>query len=145
MSPIGRLPMPIVAEGIRKVATIIRLLENGWLPPGSTLFWDEPEVNLNPLLMRQVVAALIAMARAGVQLFIATHSYVILKELDLQAAKNDRIRYFAFRPDRAGTTADATDDFALLSPNPILDEYDSLYDRDLTRATGRSRHREPVR
>ena len=47
----GRLPMPMVAEGLRKIATLVQLERNGWLTSGTTLFWDEPEVNLNPVLM----------------------------------------------------------------------------------------------
>ena len=144
-TPGGRLAMPLVAEGIRKIATLVRLYQNGWLVPGSTLFWDEPEVNLNPKVMDEVVGALLELARSGVQIFLATHSYVILKELDLQANRADNVRYFAFQRTDSGTVVNPTDDFALLEPNPILDQYDSLYDRDLTRATGRNRHGEPVR
>ena len=144
-TPGGRLAMPLVAEGIRKIATLVRLYQNGWLAPGSTLFWDEPEVNLNPKVMDEVVGALLELARSGVQIFLATHSYVILKELDLQANRADNVRYFAFQNSDSGTIVNWTDDFALLEPNPILDQYDSLYDRDLTRATGRNRHGEPVR
>jgi hypothetical protein len=140
----GRMPMPMVAEGLRKIATLVQLHRNGWLPPGATLFWDEPEVNLNPVLMDEVVAALLALARSGVQIFLATHSYVILKELDLQTEKGDEVRYFAFQRGDDGTTVNATDDFSQLQPNAILEQYDSLYDRELTRSTGRNRRGERV-
>lgn len=140
----GRIPMPLVAEGLRKIATLIQIQRNGWLSPGTTLFWDEPEVNLNPVLMDELVQALIALARTGVQIFLATHSYVILKELDLQAKNNDSICYFAFQKDPNGTIVNSTDDFSQLKPNPILDQYDSLYDRELTRSTGRNRRGEHI-
>jgi predicted ATPase len=145
VTSLGRLPMPLVAEGVRKIATLARLAENGWLAAGTTLFWDEPEVNLNPILMDDVFGALLAMARNGVQVFLATHSYVILKELDLQAQPTDSVRYFGFERTEDGTTVNATDDFTLLAPNSILDQYISLYDRELTRATGRNRRGERVR
>ncbi len=141
----GRLPMPLVAEGLRKIATLVQLQRNGWLAPGSTLFWDEPEVNLNPILMDEVVGALIGMTRNRVQIFLATHSYVILKELDLQIQAGDTIRYFGLERSESGTTANITDALTSLTPNPILDQYESLYDRELTRATGRNRHGERVR
>jgi len=141
----GRLPMPMVAEGLRKIATLVQLERNGWLTSGTTLFWDEPEVNLNPILMGEVVGAILELTRRGVQVFLATHSYVILKEIDLQTQKSDLVRYFAFQPGDNGTTINATDDFALLAPNPILDQYASLYDRELTRSTGRNRLGERVR
>ncbi len=135
----GRLPMPLVAEGIRKVATLIQLQKNGWLVPGTTLLWDEPEVNLNPLLMDEVIRALLVLARLGVQVILATHSYVILKELDLQADSSASIRYFGFARGENGTTIAPADDLSALRPNPILDQYDSLYDRELTRSTRRPR------
>ena len=144
VNSLGRLPMPMVAEGLRKIATLVQLDRNGWLSPGTTLFWDEPEVNLNPILMDEVVGAILSLMRRNVQVFLATHSYVILKELDLQARKGDTIRYLAFQQDVEGTTVNATDDFALLRPNPILEQYDSLYDRELTRSTGRDRRGERV-
>ena len=140
----GRLPMPMVAEGLRKIATLVQLDHNGWLVPGTTLFWDEPEVNLNPIVMDEMVEAILSLTRRGVQVFLATHSYVILKEIDLQAQKSDTVRYFAFQPADNGTTVQATEDFAQLSPNPILDQYASLYDRELTRSTGRNRQGERV-
>ena len=31
----GRFPMPMIAEGLRKVATLRRLVENNWIVPGS--------------------------------------------------------------------------------------------------------------
>jgi len=145
VTKIGRLPMPLIGEGLRKIATLVQLQRNGWLTEGTTLFWDEPEVNLNPILMDEVIGALLALTRTGVQVFLATHSYVILKELDLQARKEDDVRYFGFQRSDAGTTVTATDDFALLEPNSILEQYDSLYDRELTRATGRNRNGERVR
>ena len=140
----GRLPMPMVAEGVRKIATLVQLDRNGWLTAGTTLFWDEPEVNLNPILMGEVVSAILALTRRGVQVFLATHSYVILKEIDLQTRKEDTVRYFAFQGGEEGTTINATEDFALLTPNPMLEQYDSLYDRELTRSTGRNRQGERV-
>ncbi len=140
----GRLPMPMVAEGLRKIATLVQLERNGWLTSGTTLFWDEPEVNLNPILMGEVVSAILALTRRGVQVFLATHNYVILKEIDLQTRKEDTVRYFAFQGGEEGTTVNATEDFALLAPNPILEQYDSLYDRELTRSTGRNRQGERV-
>lgn len=144
-APIGRMPMPMVAEGLRKIATLVRLLQKGWLGAGATLFWDEPGVNMNPKLMDELIGALLALARSGVQVFLATHSYVILKELDLQAKQTGSVRYFRLQKNDDGTTVNFTDDLALLQPNPILEQYDSLYDRELTRSTGRNRHGEPVR
>lgn len=141
-TPHGRQAMPLVAEGLRKIATLYQLLQNGWLRPGSVLFWDEPEVNLNPVLMDEIVGALLALAANGVQVFLATHSFVILKELDLQSENiGATVRYFAFERADNGTMLHETDDYAMLRPNPISDQFDRLYDMEVSRATGTKRPR----
>jgi hypothetical protein len=134
-----RIEAHMAAQGWRKLAALYLLLRNGSLGPGRVLFWDEPEANLNPKLMDEVIRALLLLARSGVQVFLATHSYVMLKEMDLQTEEEDEVRYFAFATGPNGTSVSPTDEFALLTPNAILEQYEHLYDRELTRATGRRR------
>jgi putative AbiEii toxin of type IV toxin-antitoxin system/AAA domain-containing protein len=126
----SRQPMPLVAEGLRKIATLTTLLQNGSIREGTVLFWDEPEINLNPVLMDEVAHALIAIARSGVQIVIATHSYVLLEELR-EASRPGEVRYFGFDWGPAGVEVNSTDDLAKLSPNPILRQYESLYNRKI--------------
>ncbi len=133
----GRQEMPMVAEGLRKIASLVRLQQNNWLVPGTTLYWDEPEVNINPILMDELIKAILTMARLGVQVFLTTHSYVILKELDLQATPDDHIRFFSLEKTKSGTKASSSEDLVGLEPNLILQQYGSLYNRDIRRATGR--------
>jgi len=45
--------------------------------------------------MRIVVEILLELQRMGVQVFIATHDYVTLKEFDLQTKKKDRVEQWA--------------------------------------------------
>ncbi len=73
------------------------------------------------------------------RIFLGTHSYVILKEFDLQAKSSDAVRYFAMERTEAGTIAHATDDYSQLMPSPISEQLDRLYDLELTRAMGRKR------
>ncbi len=140
----GRVAAPLAAEGHRKIATLIRMMQQGWLVPGTALFWDEPEVNLNPVLMDELIAAILILARSGVQVFLATHSYVILKELDLQANNDDQVRFFSLESKRSGTEVNSADRFTDIAPNLILQQYGSLYERDLSLATGRRPRREKV-
>lgn len=79
----GRLEMPLVAEGLRKLGMLARLIANGTLSNKGYLFWDEPDANLNPKLIKQVAESIIALVRAGIQVFIATHSLFLLRELDI--------------------------------------------------------------
>jgi hypothetical protein len=79
----GRLEMPLVAEGFRKLGMLARLVANGTLSNKGYLFWDEPDANLNPKLIKQVAESITALAGAGIQVFIATHSLFLLRELDI--------------------------------------------------------------
>jgi predicted ATPase len=85
----GKLEMALLAEGWRKLAMLARLLSNGALVSGSTLFWDEPEANLNPRLIKLVARVLHELSRNGVQVIAATHSLFMLRELEILAAKDD--------------------------------------------------------
>lgn len=130
-TPQGRIAMPLVAEGLRKFATLHTIWKNGWLRPGTCLFWDEPEANLNPSLMDEAVAAILALARGGVQVFLATHSYVILKELEVQMTAEDSVRFFALEKTDDGTIVRPADRYLDLKPNLIEDQYASLFERAL--------------
>jgi predicted ATPase len=79
----GRVEMHLVAEGLRKLATIARLIATGSLLDKGYLFWDEPEANLHPRLIRDIAAMIMRIARAGVQVFIATHSLFLLREFEI--------------------------------------------------------------
>ena len=79
----GKTEMPLVAEGVRKLATLAHLLRNGALTKKGIVFWDEPESNLNPRLIRDVAAMLMNLASQGVQVFIGTHSFFLMKEIDM--------------------------------------------------------------
>ncbi|MFM9101431.1 MAG: AAA family ATPase [Cyanobium sp.] len=53
------------------------------------LFWDEPEANLNPRLLRPIAQTILALSRQGLQVFMATHSLFLLRELELLLAESD--------------------------------------------------------
>ena len=89
----GNLEFTLLAEGMRKLGLLWILVQNGTLQKGSVLFWDEPETNLNPTLFGTVMEVLMELQRAGVQVFFATHDYVILKELDLRKKDDDAVAF----------------------------------------------------
>jgi hypothetical protein len=96
----GELEFTLLAEGYRKLGLLWLLIQNGTLFNGSALFWDEPEANLNPVLLRTVVEILIKLQRLGVQIFIATHDYILLKEFDLAIEEHDNIKYHSLYRDK---------------------------------------------
>lgn len=97
----GRMEMPLVAEGLRKLGMLSRLIATGALLDKGCLFWDEPEANLNPRLIREVAKTIIDLSGRGIQVFIATHSLYLLRELDMQLAArprhDDDARFFGLR------------------------------------------------
>ena len=98
-----------------------------------SFFWDEPEANLNPALLGLVVDVLLRLQRMGVQVFLATHNYVLLKEFDLRSREQDQIRYLSlFRDEMGAVQTLASDDLSGVDPNLIIDTYTSLYDREIT-------------
>lgn len=133
----GELEFTLLAEGMRKLALIWLLIQNGTLNPGSTLFWDEPETNLNPSNIQTIVEILLSLQRSGVQIFLATHNYVLLKSFDLLKRKGDEIKYFSLYRSRDEQEVLCKDfsDLIDLEPNEITDTYLSLYDQQIESAT----------
>ena len=72
---------PLMAEGLRKIGVIAYLLTTGKLTEKGIIFWDEPEANLNPRLIKSVAALLVKLAECGIQVILGTHSLFLLKEL----------------------------------------------------------------
>ena len=134
----GEIEFTLLAEGLRKLGLLSLLIRNGSLRPGAVLFWDEPETNLNPKLYGVVIEVLLELQRLGVQVFLATHDYVILKELDLQAKEGDKVAFHSlYRSDETGEIACQTSAaYSGMHPNAIADTFSSIYDRHVTRALG---------
>jgi predicted ATPase len=134
----GKLEFTLLAEGYRKLGLLYILLQNGTLLNGSTLFWDEPETNLNPKLMRSIVGILLEMQRFGVQIFLATHDYVLLKEFDLQLKKEDQILFHSlFRNTKDEVELASTDSYLQINPNAIDDTFESFVDREIEKSMGK--------
>lgn len=79
----GNMEIHLVAEGLRKLAMLARLVATGALINKGTLFWDEPEANLNPKVIKTVARTILQLAASGIQVFIATHSLFLLRELHI--------------------------------------------------------------
>ncbi|MBD3589519.1 ATP-binding protein [Bacteroides sp. GM023] len=123
----------LVAEGLRKVATILYLCINGELRPGSILFWDEPESNMNPNLISIIVDLLMELARKhGVQIFLSTHDYLLSHKLSMMAEyaaeTSPAMRFFSLYKNGHQVEAEVADQLVNIAHNPILEEYSAFYD-----------------
>ena len=130
-----RFDFMLVAEGLKKLGLLWLLIKNGSIKKGSVLCWDEPDANLNPKLLKIVASILLELQQMGVQIFLSTHNYVLLKEFDLQTKKNHSVRFHAFYRDleSGSVKLESTDHYLNIAPNAIADTFDDLYDRDIQR------------
>ncbi|WP_257159127.1 AAA family ATPase [Corynebacterium cystitidis] len=118
-SSTGKVEAPLVSEGFRKLAMVVRLVQSGVLLEGGYLFWDEPEANLNPRTQKAVAQAIRTLALSGTQVFVATHSVFMLRELKMLIHDDDSgtmdTRYIGLTKSEAGdveiggVTADSGD------------------------------------
>ena len=135
----GMLEFSLLAEGMRKLGLLWRLIQNGTLLEGAVLFWDEPETNLNPKLFGSVVEILLELQHLGVQVFIATHDYAVLKEFDLQMKEADKIVFHSFYRDDGDDgeiACHSVGTYLDIHPNAIAEAFTDLYDREVERSLG---------
>ncbi|MFZ4623708.1 MAG: AAA family ATPase [Rhodoferax sp.] len=124
----SRQESQLLAEGHRKLAMLIYLLRYGVIERGSTLFWDEPEANLNPAAIKLLAEALFVLSGLGVQVILATHSLFLLREFEiLQLATNPQPshsspRYFGLGLQRGQSVVSQGDDITHIDPLMLLDE-----------------------
>lgn len=136
----GQEPMELMAEGFKRLGTLGLLLENGTVRAGTTLFWDEPEMNLNATHLPQLVTILLALCRAGVQVMLTTHSLFLLRELTIQLAeKGNHVphRFFGLQPQAEGVRVSSSGDLAGLEQPDSLEAEMLQADRYLNMAANR--------
>jgi ABC-type lipoprotein export system ATPase subunit len=137
---LGKVEMHLVSEGLRKFALLYAITANQTLTLQSTLYWDEPDANLNPKLMKLLVRLLVTMAsKYKVQIVLATHSLFFLRELQLlswEMGKELPIRFFALEtiePDTEKgsprTVVHSGDSLESVSPVVALDEEIEQFER----------------
>ncbi len=134
----GFLEASLAAEGLRKVGSLMHLITNGSLAKAGVLFWDEPEANLNPKLVTVIAALLLKLAGAGIQVFIATHDFLLSNELSLAAeyetaeGRAARLKFFCLSRERSRgpVRVFSGDTITDVPDNPILQEFSDHYDRE---------------
>lgn len=139
----GKFEAHLVAEGYRRLATVLRLIINGALTKDTVLFWDEPEANLNPVLSEAVARVIAGLAGAGVQVILATHDYLMASRLSLLAseANGPATRFFSLSRSsaRSGVSVSAGDSLDEIEPNLLLEamvNYADFERAQFTRALG---------
>lgn len=131
----GNMEMQLVSEGLRKLAMLAQLIGNGVLQENGYVFWDEPEANLNPKLIKLIAEVIYSLAANGIQIFIATHSLFLLREIEIIAAKikskSFTQRYFSLKAEQDSVTVEQADELEGLQTLVMLDEALQQSDRYL--------------
>ena len=92
--------------------------------------------------MDQVVRVIFKLQELGVQVFLTTHNYVLLKQFDLQTDKKSKIKYISlYRDAVAGkptgpVVARESDTYSGIEPNDIAGTLDRIYDDEVKRSLG---------
>lgn len=121
-------PIGTTAEGVKKLGILDALLGNHYLSRDSIVFIDEPESALHPELITTFMDVIFSLAEDGIQFFLATHSYFVIKKLYLLAnQKNKSIPLLSFENDGAlqSDIKDGIDD------SSIVGESVRLYEEEL--------------
>ena len=132
----GSFEMGLVSEGYRKLSTLMYLILAGCLDKGSILFWDEPETNLNPKMIKPVCEAIVELANAGVQVFITTHDYFVQQAFNMVASYpkansgNISIQFSSLYREDGTIKHETASQLLDLDHNLVMEEFDAVYDRE---------------
>lgn len=134
----GEFEMGLLSDGYRKLSMIIYMILSGSLNKNTILFWDEPETNMNPKMIRPIVQALVTLAKMGVQIFVTTHDYFVQQEFnmltvypELNPEHLDICFMSLYRDEQTGDVKFELEKTASdLKYNAIMQEFDAMYDRE---------------
>ncbi len=122
----GKMEIQLVAEGLRKIGMVTSLIATGSLLDKGYLFWDEPETNLNPRLIKLVAEIIFHLCKNGIQVFIATHSLFLLRELEILSQKDEfkttKTKFFALDHSKNGAIVQQGKSVDDIDPISTLDE-----------------------
>lgn len=129
-----KFPIGITSEGIKKIAIFNRLLSNRYLSNHSIIFIDELEASLHPKAISDYVDMIFELAQSGIQFFIATHSYFVIKKMCiLSKTYNMPIPVLSLSADAIPIYENMLDG---MPDNSIIDEAVRLYQEEVDIALG---------
>ena len=123
-----KFPIGVTAEGIKKIAILDTLLGNRYLDTKSIVFIDEPESALHPVAVSKFLDIVAVLAHRGIQFFLASHSYFVVKKLFLIAQHQNLSIPVISAHDRQWSTANLKDG---MPENSIIDESIRLYKEEV--------------
>ena len=128
-----KFPIGVTAEGVKKIAILDTLLGNRYLDTDSIIFIDEPESALHPRAISQFMDIIAMLAEGGIQFFMASHSYFVVKKLFLVAQERNLSIPVISAGDNGWVTGDLHDG---MPDNSIINESIRLYKEEVELALG---------
>lgn len=118
------------SEGVKKIAIMDRLLANGYLDDHSILFIDEIESALHPDAICEFLDVIDIIANEmGLQVFISSHSYFVIKKLYLIAQKrSNTVRCISMSKNAPLQVSDLSSG---MPKNSIIDASVRLYEQEI--------------
>lgn len=119
----------VTSEGIKKMSVLNRLIKNGQISNGSIVFIDEIESSLHPAAISGILEIINKLSSLGIQFFIASHSYFVIKKLAIIAAREEKNISVITVDSKASTRYD--DMIYGMPENDIVKESIELYKEEL--------------
>jgi hypothetical protein len=82
------------------------------------------------------VKILLQLQHIGVQVFLATHDYMFLKELALASTEADDCVYISLYKDNGDVKYSVASTYDEIENNPITEAFDGLLDREIANTMG---------
>lgn len=122
------IEISLTSEGIKRLSVLELLLGNHFLTRDSVVIIDEAEANLHPALVCRFMEILVLLAQAGLQIFMSSHSYFVIKSLYVLAHKHQMsIPTLSF-----GENEVVVGDLLKGMPNnPIVEESINIYKQEI--------------
>jgi AAA15 family ATPase/GTPase len=123
--------MSQTAEGVKKLSIVSLLIRNHMIRENTIMLIDEPEVNLHPFALQEMLKALVNLSQIGVTIYLATHSYTVIKQLEILAKKYQQDILLCSLLKTDNITAEFSNLLEGMPDNPILDAVLKLYEEDV--------------
>lgn len=117
------------SEGIKHLGILDLLLGNHYLKRGSVVIIDEVEANLHPRMIYEFMKILVQLAKDGIQIFLSSHSYFVIKSLYILSHK-ENMSIPVLSLTRDGVIQ--SDLKKGMPDNPIINESVAIYEKELS-------------
>lgn len=118
----------LTSEGIKRLSILDLLLGNHFLTRDSVVIIDEAEANLHPSLVCRFMEILTMLSKAGLQIFLSSHSYFVIKSLYI-LAQQYQISIPTISFEEGGVVA--SDLLEGMPHNPIVEESINIYKQEI--------------